>query len=218
MEQFKNKHLNNDIYVICSGKSLDYIDKSFFENKITIGINRVNKYTKTNYIICKELTNDFHIDENTTLFLSKHRYGNIHDGYNKPLNNSTILFNHDQNIEEVTCLPSDDDKILVSYSTVTSGIHLACYMGASNIILVGHDCGTLDGELNFKNYHSTNTLSLAWGNDTNLQNIKYKNWVSNSIEHHTIKLKNLIKIRYKCNLYSLNPFINFNLENHVYKK
>ena len=30
----KDKHLNEDIYVIASGASMDYIDPTFFESKI----------------------------------------------------------------------------------------------------------------------------------------------------------------------------------------
>ena len=42
LEEFKNIHINEDIYVIGSGSSLNYIDKSFFENKITIFMNLLN--------------------------------------------------------------------------------------------------------------------------------------------------------------------------------
>ena len=34
LEDFENKFKGEDIYVIGSGKSLDFIDNSFFENKI----------------------------------------------------------------------------------------------------------------------------------------------------------------------------------------
>ena len=41
MENFLDIHKNEDIYIICSGKSCDFIDESFFKNKITLGINQV---------------------------------------------------------------------------------------------------------------------------------------------------------------------------------
>jgi hypothetical protein len=52
--EFKNLHKGEDIYVIASGKSVDFIDNSFFENKITIGINQVYKKIKTKYLLRKE--------------------------------------------------------------------------------------------------------------------------------------------------------------------
>ena len=45
--------------------------------------------------------------------------------------------------------PKRDNKLIVSGSTITTAIHLAAHMGAKYIILLGHDCGTLDGENNF---------------------------------------------------------------------
>ena len=54
LEEFKNIHKNQDIYIIASGKSLDFIDNSFFGNKITIGINQVFKKIETDYLVRKE--------------------------------------------------------------------------------------------------------------------------------------------------------------------
>ena len=73
-------------------------------------------------------------------------------------------------------------SIVVSHSTITSGIHLAAYMGAKNIILVGHDGGSINGEANFKGYHTSETMEQ--------QNTEeYKKWLTN-ITQHTITLKN----------------------------
>ena len=47
LKQFKNIHVGKDIYVIASGKSVDYIDETFFNNKITIGMNQVFKKIAT---------------------------------------------------------------------------------------------------------------------------------------------------------------------------
>lgn len=54
LREFKNLHSGKDIYVVASGKSMDYIDPSFFEGKITIGINQVYKKFVTDYLVRKE--------------------------------------------------------------------------------------------------------------------------------------------------------------------
>ena len=51
---------------------------------------------------------------------------------------------------------------IVSFSTIVSGIHLAAYMGAKNIILVGHDCGTIDGIPNVEGYHNDSSYKIVW--------------------------------------------------------
>jgi carbonic anhydrase len=98
------------------------------------------------------------------------------------------------------------DRIVVSYSTITSAIHIAAYMGAANIIIVGHDCGTLDGEVNFPGYGEA-----IGGSDF------YRQFIT-EIEPQTLTLREKIKEVYGCNLYSLNPFINFGLEGHEYHR
>ena len=61
-----------------------------------------------------------------------------------------VVFNHrmgwaSQNFK----LEYPADGLVVSHSTITSAMHLAAYMGAATVILAGHDCGALDGQLNF---------------------------------------------------------------------
>lgn len=214
LEDFRNIHKDSDIYIIASGKSLDYIDNSFFENKITIGVNQVYNKILTKYLVRKEhILLDKIMNINTIHFVSEGNCGdpdNINDLYiktNYSENDNIIVYKHDANICEVNELP-DDNKLIVSWSTITTAIHLAAFMGAKNILLVAHDCGFLDNESNFTGYHNDDFKP-----DYNI----YNNWLP-LIENQTIKLKSLLKEKYNCNIYSLNPFINFNLENHIYKK
>ena len=109
-------------------------------------------------------------------------------------------------------LPTEENSLYVSFSTITTGIHLAAYMGAKNIILVGHDCGTLNGECNFTAYHTKQTRGLVWKNEKD-----YTKWLLD-IEGITIELKKTLQEKYSCNICSLNPFINFNLEGNIYEK
>jgi hypothetical protein len=86
-------------------------------------------------------------------------------------------------------------------------------MGAKNIILIGHDCGIIDGEPNFKGYHTDSTYKIVWRNGKQ----DYINWLSN-IEQQTITLKQLLAKQYNANVVSMNPFINFWLEGHTLKR
>jgi hypothetical protein len=77
--------------------------------------------------------------------------------------NNIVIFKHLPNLHRIPALPEREDQLLVSHSTITSGIHLAAYMGAKNIILMGHDCGTIDGNLNFDGYHTERSFNIAGG-------------------------------------------------------
>ena len=217
---YKNIHKDKDIYILASGKSVDFIDNSFFNNKIIIGVNQAFKKINCTYLLRKEgqlLEEIINKNKNTIHFVSNGSGGgNNNLNYNYIKNNNiknVIVYQHNINNCNVPDKLPDDDKLLVSYSTITTAIHLAAYMGAKNIILIGHDCGTLNGEPNFKDYHTDKTYKIVWKNGKK----DYINWLS-KIENQTIKVKKLLKEKYKCNIYSLNPFINFNLEGNIYKK
>ena len=221
--EFKDIHKDNDIYILASGKSVDFIDNSFFDNKIIIGINQVYKKYSCQYLVRKEnelidSIIDDPINKNTTFFISvgSSSQNNMKNliKYKKLSNNkkkNIVMFGHNPNTKKIDNLPNDN-KLVVSYSTITTGIHLAAYMGAKNIILVGHDCGTINGKSNFDGYHTDKTYKIAHKKGEE----DYKQWLS-LIESQTIKLKLLLKEKYGCNVYSLNPFVNFRLEGNVYK-
>ena len=220
LKDFENKHNGETIWIIASGKSLDYIDDAFFNDKITVGVNQVFKKFVTKYLVRKEhdyMDEILKLDLNTIHFISRGDCG----GHTKLIKYNSNLYNmnnvviYDHDINKINSVSLNDNKLIVSGSTITTAIHLAAHMGAKYIILVGHDCGTLDGENNFFNYHTKETISLAHGKDN--PNKNYKNWLK-IIEDQTIKTKKLLKEKYGCEIYSLNPFINFGLEGHKYER
>ena len=96
-----------------------------------------------------------------------------------------------------------DNKLVVSWSTVTTAIHLAYWMGAKNIILVGHDCGKLNGKIHIDGYQERNDGSVsAWSNKEQ----SYVNWLS-KIEAQTALLRDYLKKEYNINIYSINPYV-----------
>jgi hypothetical protein len=217
---FKNIHKNSDIYIIASGKTLDFINNDFFDNKITIGVNQVYKKIECKYLVRKEyvlLDEVINNNPNSIHFISKSECGSIgsknYDYVKNKGFTNVVVFDHNINSLRIPDQFPVDDKIVVSHSTITSAIHLAAYMGAKNILIVGHDCGKLNGESNFKNYHTTKTYSISWKNGKK----DYDEWLK-IIEQDTIKLKKILTKKYNCNIYSINPFINYNLEGNKYEK
>ena len=217
LSDYENIHKGQDIYIIGSGKSLDFLDKSFFENKITIGVNQSYKYIEPQYLVRKEHKFIDLILEETSEhvkhFISFGDCGNRDvSGSLKYQNNKNIVFyNHLVNVEnnhDFNSLPEEKNSLVVSHSTITTAIHLAAIMGAKNIILVGHDGGSINNECNFLNYHTNQTMHQSNNNE-------YKVWLKH-ISSQTIKLKKLLKDKYNCNVVSINPFINFQLEGNIF--
>ncbi len=222
--ELKNIHKDEDIWVIGAGASLNFVDKSFFDNKLVIGVNRVCKFFKCDYVISKDARGFAEVSENLNgakLVLSEWESGNPKLWRGSPLNKGAKLntvdyehyyFTHPRKPNEQPMLDQvGTENIVVSFSSITSAIHLAAYMGAKNIILCGHDCGMINGHVTIKGYYDK--VKPVQGDLR-----RYNHWLKTSIEKHTINLKAKIKEVYGANVVSLNPFVNFGLEGNKYEK
>ena len=128
-----------------------------------------------------------------------------------------IYYDHVENQREkfdLSVLKSTDGKLFVSWSTATTAIHLAYWMGAKNIILVGHDCGQINGKTHIEGYAERKDGSVdAWrGNEQ-----QYIKWLS-KIEAQTISLRNFLKQEFGVNVYSINPFVSLSLEGATFTR
>lgn len=204
----KNTHQEEDIYVLGAGPSMNHVAPDFFDNKITIGVNRVCKFFRCDYTIAKDPTGLEEIlnsKGNSKVILSKHRYGNKRESLNS-VEISHYVFDHPCNnygpnpfFPDLSVITKDSDKIVVSNSTITSAIHLAAYMGAKNIILCGHDCCEINGKSWVDGYydHLKPVHQTQEG---------YNNFLS-QIKQHTADVKGKISEEFGCNIYTLSPFL-----------
>jgi len=222
INEFKNKHLNEDIWVICAGSSMNYVDPSFFENKTTIGLNHVGVKYKTNYTVIKDLVvngfNELANCENPP-FNSDYVIASEWDkGYGYTLNTDITLnktyekyqdkfyfFKHIKNGHgNTTAIKKDSDMLFISTSTITTAVHFAGYMGAKNIMICGHDLLAIDNKLYFDEYTKKSNQGTQ------------KYWNNRDFKNDTMKLRDIMKQEYDTNIYTLNPFIGFGLEGHTY--
>lgn len=216
----KDKYKGEDIWLILAGSSMDHVDPSFFSNKITIGQNQTYRKYPCTYVVMKDCNEKPRFPHSIKeleeldipLIYSKHFKGCKREGINKVEYDNSYVFSHNP---KTSSLSKEIEKIapheiITGKSTVTSLMHIAAFMGAKNIILCGHDCGYIDGNLYYQGYVEKNWTSAAnWGG--------IKSWMG-KLESQTQLVKKYLKERYKCNIYSLNPFLNFDLEGHKYKK
>ena len=218
--ELKNKHLGKDIWIVLAGSSMNYVSKSFFENKIGLGANQVYKHYPCTYIVMKDCMERPRYtrsiqelkEKSIPLIFSEYYKGSSSKEKNTPDYENSYVFKHNPNTTEgVDNLEKlKEDEIISSKSTAASTIHIAAYMGAKNIILCGHDCGRLDGDLYYEGYMENDWISSA-------------NWPgiddhTSRIELQTQKLRSHIMEKYNCNIHSLNPFLNLGLENHKFVK
>ena len=204
-----------------SGASMGFIDPKFFDGKLTIGTNNIWKYFKVDYSLFKheQYIPEAYKSSKSKIIASLHDCGDL----GHPKNESLLVdyvFTHkrgrfeslEEHFQENLDAVGQDDDIFVSYSTITSCIHIAAYMGAKNIILCGHDCGYLDGVSHVKEYadHIKEFHKEGF--------IDYHNMWFERVSEDTRRLKAKLIEVYRCNIYSLNPFINFRLEGHKFSE
>lgn len=198
-------HRGADIWIVAAGPTMDYVSPEFFENKISIGVNQVSRKFKTTWLVRKESALfDEARESGIPLIVSRYDCGSYPMGLNPE---GDYVFDHLDNGNtqvDLSVIEQKSDKIVVSYSTITSAIHIAAVMGAKNIILCGHDCSTLDGKARMEGYNEPVSLSDQG----------YRQWLG-EILPQTLAVREKIRTEYGCGTYSLNPFLGLAMEGHT---
>ncbi|MCP4887261.1 MAG: hypothetical protein GY904_11695 [Planctomycetaceae bacterium] len=210
--EFKDIHAGSDVWVIASGPSMNFVDPSFFTNKISVGVNRVNSKFDCDYIVAKDGRGFDELVKHrkrAKFILSKWESGNPGGKLNQIPNDHWIFDHPAKPNEKPDISVIGSEQIVVSHSTITSALHIAAFMGAENIIMCGHDCGAINGHNSMFDYYQE--IAPQQGTD-----LAYFRWLSR-IEDHTIQVRESLKSVYGVSIHSLNPFVNFNLEGNQFE-
>lgn len=211
LSSFANTHQGSDIYVLGSGPSLSFVDAGFFDNKTVVATNEVAErmglydvtetlYTHSHYHVGSlELALNY---PNHYFFCPNGDGG--HSGIPQGFLDNVVYYPHvptkyDFNVNDAW---PPSGGLIVGSTSSHGAMHLACLLGAANVILVGVDCGMIDGEANQEGYVSGNLDTpdpLPW----------LGRW-----EEHLRAVKDRLVSEYGVRIYSLNPFLNMNLEGH----
>ena len=215
IKQFKNIHYGRDIYVFGAGASLEYIPPSYFDDKICIATNRVGfEYGLKDYWVAGHHYEGGgyyrQLGCTAPMVLPDKDINNLEMD---PIADKDNVFRfpaskqHYENFSVDLHFPKKNDRLVIGSSSFHTSLHLAQYMGASTIIIFALDQGKLDGKTNFQKYTETPHLP---GRDTGVTDHSFVVW-----EQHTRQM--VAKMRsLGCNVFSLNPFMNWNLEGHHY--
>ncbi len=215
--ELKNTHKGEDIWIIGAGSSMDYVDPSFFENKITIGVNQMFQYFPCEYVVGRDLAVRVRWDE-TVKELSNRKdikflYSRLHQGHSgeNPIIPSDNFYEFESGINDdikgLECIGTD--KMVAIRTTLNTCINIAGYMGAKNIMICGKDEGKINGNLYYKGY-----VKDKWPDAGNWNGIEHWLYLT---EKNTMMVRDRVKEVYDCNIHSLNPFINFKLEGNEYE-
>jgi hypothetical protein len=209
LKDLENLHKGETVWVFGSGSTLNFIDPAFFNDKICVTANHVGKtfglkafYAYSNYHQ-QDIHQGFGDGLITAVMLAKDTL--TQQGWAGELPNKVALshahsFAPPGSSWDPYKMPPPEGQIVYGSSSIHGAMHLAAHLGASHIVLVGADAGLIDNESNVQDYPvPTQQFSLSVWN------------------RHSIVLKRWLAERYGVKIYSLNPFINLNLEGHTFQ-
>ena len=193
---------SKDIYILGSGKSLDLIPKSFFSDKVTIGVNTVYKHIPVTYSISHHHHIIQEMIDSGVITVTSEYDMCIMDKPTHNFDGEYYFYKHKaQGFLHVNMDDFDNQESLVCGGTIViEALHLAYRLYAKNIILCGVDGGSIDDEFNVSGY-AVPTASQHM----------------NNVQPQINDMCN--KIRSKgVGVFSLNPFNNLTLEGHTFKQ
>jgi len=205
--EFKNLHKGETIYVFGSGATLNYLAPGFFDDKTCVTTNFAGSVFGLKKYYCfshyhEDSRKEHAKEQSIAVFTPDKEHGT--DGYFIDIMDGIVLFEATQGRPGASFdphgkdWPTREDSIIVGSSGIHGAMHLAAYMGAKYIVLVGADCGTLGGNHRIDGY-------VEGDNHWQLY------------EMHLRRMKQRLNEVYGCQTYSLNPFINYSLEGTPYR-
>lgn len=206
---YRDSHAGQTAWVIGSGASLNHIDPSFFADKWVMAVN----YAGTTLGLPQFYSVSHHHSDadaiaryrpDLTVFTTEVEQLPASDRSKHPSVEpnvvrvpTTIQRYSAWNIENDW--PSDPDVLTVGPSSIHLTMHLAAYMGAAHIVLVGADCGEFDDTSRVSNYEHPDG------------HLHYGIWTG-ALEAMARKLRSL-----GVGVHSLNPWVTPRLEGHRYR-
>jgi hypothetical protein len=209
LTDLKEVHQGETIWVLGSGASLNYVDPEFFDDKTVVTVNWVGRtfglksfYAYSNYHAV-DVKEHFGAGLRVAVMLARDTLTNNAWPGEVPENvalSESVSYHPPGSSWDPYRMPPPDGQVVYGSSSIHGATHLAAHLGASSIIMVGADCGWIDDEINIAGYpQPTEGMSL-------------KVW-----NRHTVILKKWLMERYGVRIYSLNPFVNLNLEGHTFR-
>lgn len=206
--ELEGLHDGETLWVLGSGPSLNYIDGAFFDDKVTISTNfsaralgvhphyAFSHYHHNAESLLADSSCVVTIEHDTitqSLWQDEQPHSLVlaPTQYDKPPGSAW---------NPITSHKPGPDQVTYGSSSLHGAMHLAAHLGASHIILVGADCGQIDGADRVKDYQVQNGHTLWQLYD----------------RHHQL-MKQYLEDTYPVKVHSLNPFINLNLEGHTFK-
>lgn len=161
IEPLKGKYKDSTIWVIGSGSTLDYVPPDFFNDKITVGVNRVyKKYPVTYSATMHHFSIDDMLKANQTVITTEFECGFPDRGALdiKYADKDVYMAKHQK--QDIMIPHYDwfdqDDALIVGGTSSILAMSFAVHLGAKYLMLCGMDGASLNGRTHFDGYNEKN--------------------------------------------------------------
>jgi len=208
LQELAARHAGELVWVLGSGPSLNYVDAGLFADQTVVATNFAAEslafeadyvFSHYHHVVAQLLPSD------VTTFVTLERDTLSHKPWRGHIPDNVAFAKQDSYSapggawNPLTTHKPKKGTLAYGSSSLHGAMHLAAHLGASHIMLVGADCGTIDGA------HRVDTYRVKNGHTP---------WALYN-EHHQL-MKQYLQETYGAKVHSLNPFINLNLEGHTF--
>lgn len=211
---FENRHRGETIWVLGSGRTLDFVGPSFFADKTVVATNHtfLNRL-ETGYVVSNHwrLLPELAFPSEPFWFVTPEveAVPESDRSWSRP-DGSNVLFVPTIGQKFAQFKPLEDwpehGRFVVGPTSLHLSLHWAVWLGAAHIVLVGADCGDIDGVNNAVEYYRQEEVGGIRNH-----------------AHHKLWERTLVEMAEKIrslgvSVHSLNPWVTFNLEGHVWSQ
>lgn len=207
-KDFQDKHAGETIWVLGSGKTLDFVDRTFFDGKTVVATNQAWKGKADHAYVC---SNHWGTEPAAWLVLPEVEDVPPQDAYRGPKPDSdNVLF--------VPTIPQkysdfrpgrdwpEEGRLVVGPTSFHLSLHWAVWLGAAHIVLVGADCGVIDGRNNLDGYYTPEIEK------SEAHHFHHRLW-ERTLNEMAAKIRSL-----GVSVHSLNPWTTLGLEGHSWEQ
>jgi hypothetical protein len=204
---FEGRHAGETVWVLGSGPTLDFVGDGFFDGKTVVATNHSWKGRADHAYAC---SNHWSAEPAAWLVVTETEQVPPQDQYpHRPAGDNVIVVpSIDQRYSDFRPAEHwpDRGRFVVGPTSLHLSMHWAVWLGAAHIVLVGADCGVIDGRNNADGYYTPKVEQADAGH-----------------YHHRLWERTLnemaAKIRtFGVSVHSLNPWTTFGLEGHEWRQ
>jgi hypothetical protein len=204
---FDGKHAGETVWVLGSGKTLDYVDATFFNGKTVVAANHSWKEKADHAYV---VSNHWNVEAPGWLIVPEVEQVPPQDAHPAGPKGDKVLYvptitQQYGNFRAAEHWP-EHGRFAVGPSSATIAVAWAVYLGAAHIVLVGFDCGVIDSHERLDGYYPpANSDAIA-------QHSHHRLWerVMNETAAHLRTLG--------VSVHSLNPWATLGLEGHSWEQ